>query len=260
MIAGLACLIAFAQGAAPKADTALIADVTTIKAGAPFTVALQMKLPPDWHSYYLNPGDAGQATAIAWKLPPGFTAGAIQWPVPMREDVSGIPSYVYENEVWLLTKITPPKTLAAGLPIHIGAHVTWLQCSSMCVPMSSDLTLDLAAGAAAQTNEDQAANFVAAEKAIPIASSKIKVGAQLGVVKNGVRIVVRGLPNADGVRFISADVDSFGASEAKSTAIQGGVTLDLPLSQYAKAAPPRIKGILVTPAGAFAIDTPVVRV
>ncbi|MFO0987560.1 MAG: protein-disulfide reductase DsbD family protein [Alphaproteobacteria bacterium] len=47
-------------------------------------VALHLAIRPGWHTYWLNPGDAGEPTEIAWTLPPGYSAGAIQWPAPER--------------------------------------------------------------------------------------------------------------------------------------------------------------------------------
>ena len=45
-----------------------------------------------------KPGRAGNPPEIKWKLPPGITAGEIQWPVP--ESLSNPPfiNYVYRTK------------------------------------------------------------------------------------------------------------------------------------------------------------------
>ena len=47
--------------------------------------------------------------------------------------------------------MTPPKDLAAGKPLAIGAKATWLGCEKLCVPGKANLKLDLAASAGADT-------------------------------------------------------------------------------------------------------------
>ena len=58
-------------------EVELIAERTGIQPGSAITVGLRMGLERDWHTYWKNPGDAGQEPAIAWELPPGFRAGPI---------------------------------------------------------------------------------------------------------------------------------------------------------------------------------------
>jgi DsbC/DsbD-like thiol-disulfide interchange protein len=255
-------MLALAAFQAPKAETALISDATVIQAGVPFTVALQIKMPPSWHTYYLNPGEAGQATEIDWKLPAGFTAGPIQWPVPERTDFEGIASFVYDNEAWLLTTITPPKTLDAGKPVVLAAKAKWLLCSTGCVPQSADLKLNLTSGASFVVNAKQADNFAMARKEIPVAPNGVTVAAL--AENKAVVLQLTGQTDATGIRFIPADADAFGANQPICTVQNGKINLTLALSAYAKTLPPRVKGILVIPnttsgKQAFLIDVPVTK-
>jgi thiol:disulfide interchange protein/DsbC/DsbD-like thiol-disulfide interchange protein len=135
-----------------KAD--LIADTVAVAPGKPFTVGLRLKMAPHWHTYWEYSGDAGLATKIAWKLPPGFTAGELQWPIPETIVSPGdIINYGYSDEVVLLTEITPPPNLAPGTDVEIAGKASWLVCSDICVPGSGDLSLQLTTG-----NEVQPAN------------------------------------------------------------------------------------------------------
>lgn len=130
-----------------KAD--LITDAPEIVAGKPFTVGLRLRIAPHWHTYWEYSGDAGLPTRIEWKLPEGFQAGPLQWPVPEQIDSPGdIVNYGYSNETVLLTEITPPAKLPAG-NLQIGATADWLVCEELCIPGKAELQLALGGGEAA---------------------------------------------------------------------------------------------------------------
>src|SRR3977135_2475094 len=57
----------------------LVSEVGAIAPGQSFWVALELNIRDGWHTYWRNPGDSGQATSLAWTLPPGVTAGGIVW-------------------------------------------------------------------------------------------------------------------------------------------------------------------------------------
>ena len=141
----------YTGASAPVTGTHVVAELipekTEIKPGEPFEMALHLHMDPQWHTYWINPGDAGLATEISWTLPPGFTAGPIQWPTPERHNMGPLITYGYEGDTYLLTTITPP---ASGLPQHfdISAHATWLVCQEECIPGQADLTVHLGSGQA----------------------------------------------------------------------------------------------------------------
>ena len=129
----------------PHVTAELIPEKTGIEPGKPFDVALHLRMDPGWHTYWINPGDAGLATTINWTLPPGFTAGPIRWPTPEKHNMGPEVTYGYEGDAYLLTTITPPK---GDLPRHfdISARATWLVCKEECIPGKADLTLHLDGG------------------------------------------------------------------------------------------------------------------
>jgi hypothetical protein len=49
---------------------------TALKSGATAWVAMRQVIDPGWHTYWLNPGDAGLATTLTWNLPKDVTAGS----------------------------------------------------------------------------------------------------------------------------------------------------------------------------------------
>ena len=77
--------------------------------GKTITVAVQERIDPGWHTYWINPGDLGEPTSIEWNLPKGFSAGPILWPIPHVIPVGPLAEYGYDDEVVLLTEIQVPE-------------------------------------------------------------------------------------------------------------------------------------------------------
>ncbi len=131
----------FSDGDEVKAG--LIAEVESIQPGQPFMVGVRLEMKKGWHTYWVNPGDTGIATTVKWRLPDGFSAGPLQWPVPHRYDDEYSSSFAYSGEVLLSAKITPPATIAAGMPVKIEADVAWLACEFGCIPGEKTVSLEL---------------------------------------------------------------------------------------------------------------------
>ena len=86
----------------------------SIAPGETLWVDLRLAVKPGWHVYWRNPGDSGLPTAIDWKLPSGFSAGQINWPVPEHFAQNGIGNYGYADTVDLLVPIAVSKELATA--------------------------------------------------------------------------------------------------------------------------------------------------
>jgi thiol:disulfide interchange protein len=154
-VAAIVLAAALAALAAPRPATAtpvatphvkadLISEVETIRPTTPFWLGLRLQMEPGWHTYWVNPGDSGLATEIEWSLPDGFEAGEIQWPYPERMVAPPFVSYGYENEVLLLTEITPPGDLEPGDTATLSAHASWTVCrEDRCIPSDADLSITL---------------------------------------------------------------------------------------------------------------------
>jgi DsbC/DsbD-like thiol-disulfide interchange protein len=172
----------------PRETAQLIPEMTLVESGKPFDVILHLHSDPDWHTYWINPGDAGLATTIKWTLPDGFTAGPIQWPTPEKHDMGGLMTYGYAGDVYLLTTITPPATTTANMSkIEIKAHAEWLVCQEECIPGHADLTVALSfvdknapLGVSAIENKEL---FTAARGRLPVPNTRWDVKA--GYAKSG---------------------------------------------------------------------------
>src|SRR5688572_20202110 len=125
----LSLFLVLNAGAAERPGTVtakLLASADAAVPGETFTLGVHLKIPAEWHTYWINPGESGQATQIKLSGPPGFEFGAIQWPLPKRIDAPGGVSYGYEDEVLLMVPVRVGRDVAAGGAIT--AEVSWLVC------------------------------------------------------------------------------------------------------------------------------------
>jgi thiol:disulfide interchange protein len=134
---------AAAPVATPRMTSELVAETAGAAPGSTVYVAVAQSLEKGWHTYWRNPGDAGEATRIAWTLPTGWRAGDIVWPAPKRLPVGPIMNYGYEGKVLLPVPIQIPAAVKPGSPATLTAVVDYLVCAEVCVPGSATLSLTL---------------------------------------------------------------------------------------------------------------------
>jgi len=147
-----------------QVEGSLLTDHSTVQVGQQLRVALRQRIAPHWHTYWINPGDSGQATSIEWQLPAGATASEVEWPAPSRQALGPITNYGYSNEVLILSRLTVPAT--ASKRFTVTAQVTWLVCKDICIPQTVTLGLDLPVAAVAVAGLD-APLLAAAEAHLP---------------------------------------------------------------------------------------------
>ena len=112
----------------------LVPETTAIVPGQPFRVGLFIQHQPGWHTYWRQPGIVGVPTSIAWDLPPGFTAGELEYPEPESVLMFRIKAQGYERDVLLQSQITPPADLKPGQTIPLKGKATWMCCGNTCHP------------------------------------------------------------------------------------------------------------------------------
>jgi len=136
--------LAYSQALGPEhVKLALVAETSGATPGSTIYVAVAQDIERGWHTYWRNPGDVGEATEIAWTLPPGWRAGDIVWPAPERLPVGPLMDYGYEGEVLLAAPLVVPASATPGQTAHVSAAVSLLVCADTCVPQTSRLSLDL---------------------------------------------------------------------------------------------------------------------
>jgi DsbC/DsbD-like thiol-disulfide interchange protein/cytochrome c biogenesis protein CcdA len=145
-----ACLAgsgALAQPAGRHMEVRLVAETAMVAPGSRITLAFVMRPERGWHGYWRNPGDAGAEPRVQWRLPDGWRAGPLAYPVPVRLSVAGLMNYVFEGEHALLVELTVPDSAEPGVSFPVDARIDYLVCTDeICVPETASVTAELATG------------------------------------------------------------------------------------------------------------------
>jgi thiol:disulfide interchange protein DsbD len=223
-----------------------------------------------WHVNWINPGDAGLAPDVDWTLPPGFSAGEIQWPYPKRFDISGLAIFGYENETVLLCRLTPPAELPDGEEIAIAARVAWLACREACVPGEADLSLSIPVDARSEAVQADARWKTAIERSrndIPFALAGWRIEAK--AARDVLSIVAAPLagetPAIDGAAFFPFHPGIIENGAPQKWTREGAVfRLEVRLDRMNAERPARLAGVIVSgngwgkdPRRAVVVDVPV---
>ena len=115
-----------------------------MKPGDELLVGFKFTLNPGWHTYWENPGDAGEGASIKWNLPNDVKASEILWPGPERIPVEPLMTFGYEDEVVLLTKIYTSETTT--IPVTLNAQVSWYTCKEICIPQEAEVSFPINLG------------------------------------------------------------------------------------------------------------------
>jgi len=179
VVPAIALVAALAAASSARADgppdpkdlvkAELVAETASLAPASTLWVDLHLAIKPGWHVYWRNPGDSGLPTTIDWRLPSGFSAGNISWPVPERFVQSGIGNYGYAGSADLLVPISVPKEVTTGDVAVLAADASWLVCAEICIPGGATLSLNLpvAAGPVAR-DPAAAALFAAVRRQLPL--------------------------------------------------------------------------------------------
>jgi thiol:disulfide interchange protein DsbD len=202
--------LAYASPACAADETAfepvraeLVAEHAALVPGHTLSLGVRLRHAPHWHSYWINPGDSGLPTTLAWSLPAGYTAGEVGWPVPKRFDVGGLHNIGYEGDVLLPVALKVPADAVAGSNAPLAVTVKWLACREECIPGKATLSLELpVAREMPRPDARVAAAFTTARLAQPQASAW-SGSAHDGGARIAVRLAGAGLPS------MSARLDAF---------------------------------------------------
>ncbi len=246
------CLSAIVHADEPShVKVALIPEVRTVAPGAPFWVAVRLKMDPRWHTYWINPGDSGAPTEIRWSLPPGFEAGPIQWPYPERIEAPPLVSFGYAGEAALLVRITPPRDLNLGERVTLAAHVSWLECEELCLPGEATVRAVVPTGPAVENDPTLARFFSEARARLPLDSGdwRFAAGAGGGFVRLAATPPLwLKEPVAEAQFFPEMPGQFSNGREAWGRGDAAYIT-DLPVSDESTARTRRLTGVLVSKSG-----------
>ena len=238
----------FSDNSEPHVKASLVSEKTAIQPGETIDIALVLDHEEHWHTYYVNPGQAGFPPSIEWTLPEGFVAGELRFPTPILGSFAGAPFYGYDGETWFLTTLTAPAELEDG-PIRITANASWLTCHETCVPEDAELTIQLELGES-PIEPAVAANFHHAEQRLPAPKAPWAASA----TENGAMITLHLTPENPGadpgdLRFFSSDQIEDSSAEQVLEKSGESWTLTFPRNEETDPAPARVTGILKSSKG-----------
>jgi DsbC/DsbD-like thiol-disulfide interchange protein len=260
LLSAVAADLNVAAQVARHAQVALLSRQAAITPGSDLQLGIHFILEPGWHIYWINPGDSGQPPSFQWQLPPGFTAGEVQWPRPERMQSSAeLADYGYHDDVLLMVPIHAPQSInneqSRGLRFAVEAK--WLVCREVCIPEHAELELFLHSGA---INENSATSklFAEAEKLLPVAMPHAW-SAVAESRKNDFLLTIAANKPITRAIFFPLDpgqIDNSAPQKLEATASGAKITLkksDLLLKPINV-----LRGVLVIPGGpAYRIEAPV---
>ncbi|ESP90577.1 protein-disulfide reductase DsbD family protein [Pseudoalteromonas luteoviolacea] len=132
----------FAQNSAtgPHIEVSLVSETSQLSIGKIHWIGIKLNPEQGWHTYWLNPGDSGEAPKIDWHSD-ALEFGDIQWPIPKAIEVAHLVNYGYEGNTLLMVPITlKDETLTH---VTIKADLSWLVCKEDCIPGWAKLELNL---------------------------------------------------------------------------------------------------------------------
>ena len=129
---------------ASNSNITLLSDSYVAQPGDTLMLGIKFELEKDWHTYWKNPGDAGEGASIEWDLPQGLSASEILWPGPERIPVDPLMTFGYNDEVILLTAISSSETVK--FPLTIEAKIGWFTCKDICIPQEGKVDITIKKG------------------------------------------------------------------------------------------------------------------
>lgn len=245
------------KDSSPHSSAEMASEFSAVVPGEPFTLGLQMRLDPEWHSYWINPGDAGLGTKIKWEDTFGATISDVQYPVPHYIPTPPLASYGYENEVMLLLEAVAPKTWKPGQTITLRGRANFLVCREVCLPAYEQVSVSVRVSEEAEENTNWALAFGKARASMPKSPEEVKgITIRAARSANGYVIAIKS-DSPDDLKAIPANEARFFAQDSAVIQHAGeqkrgqsddlGLVLAVPESEYAKGPAERLRGLLALP-------------
>jgi DsbC/DsbD-like thiol-disulfide interchange protein len=245
--------------AATHAKVNLIAEDSSLQPGRTAWIGLLFDLEKGWHIYWVNPGDSGQPPKIQWQLPPGFRAGGIRWPVPMRLSTGTLVDYGYEGRVLLPLELQVPADYKPAAATTLAANVSYLICREVCIPAkaTASLNIPMKGGTPSDANARREL-FRTARERLP---KPLPAGAKATVTDAGKNLVLSvdtGSQQAKAA-FFPLEEEQIDNSAPQSVAGSArGVRITLKKSDQLTKPPAVLKGVVVLDSDhAFEIAAPI---
>ena len=238
----LAATAALRAPAPARVGVEAIPEFGSVAPGREFRVAVRLTIPAGCHVSWMNPGQSGLPTTLAWRTPAGVRAGATEWPFPERDEVAGVVSHVYRGAPVVVTRFAADSALRSGT-VALRGELSWGVCGATCLPEKGavEVSLPVEPGAAEPTAAWRA--LAPQLDALPVAGASLAVSAAAS--GDRVRLVIGGprlAPTGGTAVFFPLPAGAAVVVRTQRTA--RGVAVSLP-SSLLRGHPDRISGVLV---------------
>jgi thiol:disulfide interchange protein DsbD len=260
LLAVLLTAAAVVAGAEPvrrdHATVELVAESAVVVPGDRVHVGLRIRHDPEWHTYWINPGDSGLATRLDWQLPDGVSAGAIEWPAPRRFDIGGVVNFAYEGDLLLPVAITVSDTVEPGSRLELSAKASWLICKDICIPGDAELALALDVVEPGSRDQTRSVEMAAAFDATRAAMPQSPGNAVAAFVERGdaIEMAISGLPatlDPAAIEIFPVDTQILASAAGVAQRLEGGaIGIRTPKNDYFVGMPERLGLVLVHDTGA----------
>jgi DsbC/DsbD-like thiol-disulfide interchange protein len=234
----------------------LILEHAVVQPGEQTRIGIQFEMDKNWHIYWRNPGDSGEAPRIRWELPQGIEAGPLEWPSPSRLETSAGVDYAYEGRVVLLSTVRIPAAASPGGTMQIAGALRWLVCSDVCIPQAAEVKMPVrvATAAIADGRAEQLLKAAAGRLPQPL-PAELHASAVSSPESFDVIFASKRVAHAE---FFPAEPEQID-NAAPQTLINhnGSSQLQLKKSDHLQTDPERLTGVLVLDGRAYQIDLPV---
>ncbi len=121
----------------------IYAPQNSISANQQFDIEARFKVPDKWYIHSAVPEKNPSYTKIEFKLPSGFKLLSVEWSKTSKfvffdNEIDG---YSGDNGTARAKIVAPPAL--NGMPLTVGVKASWVACSTVCIPESSELELKL---------------------------------------------------------------------------------------------------------------------
>jgi thiol:disulfide interchange protein DsbD len=157
----------------PHIQVSLLSEQVNLVPGTQVMVGVLFEPDPQWHTYWRNPGDSGEAPTIKWQAQSqaslGF--GEIQWPLPQAIPVAHLVNYGYDGHNLLMVPVDVPEEITLGQNLEIIADISWLVCKEDCIPGWATLKIELPVASEAVYSE-HSSRFIQTKTQLPTLPTK----------------------------------------------------------------------------------------
>jgi DsbC/DsbD-like thiol-disulfide interchange protein len=225
----------------------LVSEQSALVPGTTAWLGIRLVHEAQWHTYWVNPGDSGLPTKLAWSVPYGYRPGEIAWPAPTRFDVGGLSNFGYTGEVLLPVSIGVSSDALTGTRAHLAVAAKWLVCHEECVPGKATLTLDLPVAASATSDPRWSKAFAGARAAQPLPAAWT---GEARLVEDRIEVLVHGtgLPPAAGLDAFAPQMRVLANAPPQVAMVGDALKLTFAKSEYFAAAPATLDLILASAA------------